>query len=107
MTAQPASFHAPNSLTAILTWRFLLALQFADQSAVNQASLGTGYNDAENSAGSLRFASRVIGSAGASLAAGPGTSLFDVEALDGEDEGGNTYEEAFSEGCDETQAVSV
>lgn len=78
-------------MTAILTWRFLLALQSADQRAVNHVSHGavsTGHDDAENG-GTLRFASRVVGSAGASLPAGPGGSLLDIDDVV-EDEGGHS-----------------
>lgn len=71
-------------MTAILTWRFLLALQSADQRAVNHVSQGavsTGLDDVENG-GTLRFASRVVGSAGASLPAGPGASLLDLDDIE-------------------------
>ncbi|KAL1938208.1 hypothetical protein VTO73DRAFT_11852 [Trametes versicolor] len=96
-------------MTAILTWRFLLALQSADQRAVNRASHGavsTGHDDAENG-GTLRFASRVVGSAGASLPAGLGETLLDLDDLE-EDEGvyaGAANREGDRSSCDRSHKM--
>lgn len=67
------------SLVAILTCRFLLALQSANQKALGRHStsaLSTG--DGNEDGGTLQFASRILGSIGASL---PGESVTSV--LDG------------------------
>lgn len=72
-----------DSLVAILTCRFLLALQSANQEALGQRSIDTlGGNDANG--GTLRFASRVIGSVGASIM--DGSRPDDLGGRDDEEE---------------------
>ncbi len=67
------------SLVAILTCRFLLALQSANQKALGQHATGTlSMGDGDENGDTLQFASRVLGSIGASL---PGESV--VSVLDG------------------------
>lgn len=86
-------------MVAILTCRFLLALQSANQKALGQHSttgtLSTG--DGDENGGTLQFASRVLGSIGASL---PGESVTSV--LDGGQEADLEGEAAAEEKAAET-----
>ncbi|KAL1938190.1 hypothetical protein VTO73DRAFT_11834 [Trametes versicolor] len=56
-------------LTAVLTCRFLLALQSANQQALRQGSQATGEDDQRGGGSTLQFASRVVGSMAASIPA--------------------------------------
>ncbi|KAI0364565.1 hypothetical protein BV20DRAFT_956017 [Pilatotrama ljubarskyi] len=61
-------------VTAVLIWRFLLALQSTNQKSMHAESYdSTLGGDGE----SLHFASRIVGSMGGSLAVGPDADLFD------------------------------
>ncbi|OJT13697.1 hypothetical protein TRAPUB_9796 [Trametes pubescens] len=54
-------------LTTVLTCRFLLALQSANQQALGQGSADAGEDDQRGGGSTLQFASRIIGSIAASI----------------------------------------
>ncbi|EIW59947.1 uncharacterized protein TRAVEDRAFT_64712 [Trametes versicolor FP-101664 SS1] len=74
-------------LATVLTCRFLLALQSANQQALGQGSAEDGEDDERGGSSTLQFASRIIGSIAASIPAGHGVGGFDGE--EEESEGGD------------------
>ncbi|KAL1938198.1 hypothetical protein VTO73DRAFT_11842 [Trametes versicolor] len=75
-------------LTTVLTCRFLLALQSANQQALGQGSAEDGEDDQRGGGSTLQFASRIIGSIAASIPVGHGASEPEFDG-DEESDGGD------------------
>lgn len=79
------------SASAVLICRFLLELQHAHQKALDQGSIGTliGEDDNDPTAGSLQFATAIIGSIGESIDVGPDATSPDIY---GDDDGSDEFD---------------